>query len=829
MPLGLEAGTIALFGAAVLTLLSRLEVESVLREVEWPTLFFFVGLFMLVEAVVHVGIIDALAEELIELTGGDATVTTIGLLWLSGVASAIVDNIPYTATMIPVVKQLGCVRPADRAAVVVPGTRRLPGRQLHHRRRIRQRRRRGSGRACRTPDHVPLVPAVRPGGRPVVDGDVHRLRLRSISDVTSLLAGLIPSIGSPAGSAGPPGASGVPLDALFAVFLLFVGAKLGEELARRLHQPAVLGELFGGFVVGTYGLGWVTPDQTAFVLAEIGVVILLFSVGLEVRMDDLLAVGRPAVLTAVLGMVLPISVAVAFGLLIDTSLSTALFIGLALAATSIGITSRVLAEFGVLDRTFARVILGAAVIDDVASLILIGLVSGAVTGDLSASTILVSVAAVGLVGLGFAAARRARGLPREAFTWPMFADTPLAPAFILMFALALVSAVIGLAAIIGAFVAGLIVAETEAREELEHEMRSLGQIFIPFFFAVTGAQLDLGALLDPAVAGLAIALAIIGILTKARRRDRRCLVGRAVVRGRRRGGHGASRRGRDRRREPGAGRGRVVGCDVQRGPRGRRGDDGRRPVPPAVRRAPSHRRGRAAASRRSPRLPPPEEAAPIRGICLDRSPTTHPAQDHVDLVAIRPPDRGPIQPFDVLDVASRDLAERPTDVAAEVEHAARRVAGWRTRRPEAIRRAHRRVVSTALARASGGPVARHLLRRRRRGWWSWWSCPAGGRRRPSRCLRFAGPLLGVGSLGEPDRPLSIEDGAREGIAEAVPRGIERGHPRGGLRTRSEVRVVFAGQPTIGGLDDLVLRLGVDLEDLVRVRRVRHPEPRWSVP
>jgi Kef-type K+ transport system membrane component KefB len=329
------------------------------------------------------------------------------------------------------------------------------------------------------------------------------------------LASLVASVAGPSPIV-PVGldASEAPLGTLFAVFVLFVGAKLGEEAARRLHQPAVVGELLGGFVVGTYGLGWVTPDQTALVLSEIGVVILLFSVGLEVRMDDLLAVGRPAVLTAFLGMLLPIAAAVAFGLLIDGSVSTALFIGLALAATSIGITSRVLAEMGVLDRTFARIILGAAVIDDVASLILIGLVSGAVAGDLSASTILVSVAAIGLVGLGFAAARRARGLPREAFTWPMFADTPLVPAFILMFALALISAAIGLAAIIGAFVAGLIVAETEAREELEHEMRSLGQIFIPFFFAVTGAQLDLGALLDPAVAGLAVVLAVIGIVTK---------------------------------------------------------------------------------------------------------------------------------------------------------------------------------------------------------------------------------------------------------------------------------------------------------------------------
>ena len=106
-PLGLEAGTIALFGAAVLLLLSGLEVESVLRDVEWPTLFFFVGLFMLVEAVVQVGIIHAVASALIDLTGGDSTVTTLGLLWVSGIGSAIIDNIPYTATMIPVVQQMG--------------------------------------------------------------------------------------------------------------------------------------------------------------------------------------------------------------------------------------------------------------------------------------------------------------------------------------------------------------------------------------------------------------------------------------------------------------------------------------------------------------------------------------------------------------------------------------------------------------------------------------------------------------------------------------------------------------------------------------------------
>jgi Na+/H+ antiporter NhaD/arsenite permease-like protein len=107
VPLGLETGGIALFGAAVLILLSRIDVESVLREIEWPTLFFFIGLFMLVEAIVAVGIIDAVADALVANTSGNATLATIGLLWLSGIASAIVDNIPYTATMIPVVQELG--------------------------------------------------------------------------------------------------------------------------------------------------------------------------------------------------------------------------------------------------------------------------------------------------------------------------------------------------------------------------------------------------------------------------------------------------------------------------------------------------------------------------------------------------------------------------------------------------------------------------------------------------------------------------------------------------------------------------------------------------
>jgi len=303
-------------------------------------------------------------------------------------------------------------------------------------------------------------------------------------------------------------------DAMFSLFILFLAAKIGEEVFRRINQPGVIGELLGGFIVGPFALGLADVNVTAEVFAELGVVILLFTVGLEVRLDDLLKVGPMAIAVGTIGFILPIIAGLGIGLAIGEDVLPAALIGLALAATSIGITSRVLAEMGVLDRAFSRVILGAAIVDDILALLAIGILSGLAEGDLGPETLVTLVAGVAFVGIGLALAPLGRRLPRKLFVWPKFADTPVVPVFILMFAGALLAQFVGLAAIIGSFVVGLFVAETPVREEVEHGFRSLLGIFAPFFFAVTGANIDMSALLQPNLLVIVLVLAVMGVVTK---------------------------------------------------------------------------------------------------------------------------------------------------------------------------------------------------------------------------------------------------------------------------------------------------------------------------
>lgn len=298
--------------------------------------------------------------------------------------------------------------------------------------------------------------------------------------------------------------------------IVLVAAKLGDELFKRLGQPAIVGEILAGLAVGPAILGLVEPSVVLDVFAELGVVFLLFWVGLETRLHEMREVGPVAARVGVAGVVLPFAGGLGAGLALGESTETAIFIGAALSATSVGITSAVLTELKILTSRAGRTILGAAVIDDILALILVAVAVGiAAEGGVDVPSILL---ALGLAGafLGFFALGGVRLLQARPtlLQEPRFSESPLLPAVMLCLVLAALAAEIGLATVIGAFLAGLIVAETKEQHPVEEEVAALYAFFPPFFFASIGIQLEPGALADADALGLLVLLTAVAIATK---------------------------------------------------------------------------------------------------------------------------------------------------------------------------------------------------------------------------------------------------------------------------------------------------------------------------
>ena len=305
-------------------------------------------------------------------------------------------------------------------------------------------------------------------------------------------------------------------DILLSLFIVFVAAQIGAEIAQRLKLPGVVGEIAAGCVVGPSLLGWIQPSEALDVLAEIGVVLLLFSVGLETRLADLQKVGRSAFLVGVLGVVLPFVLGIGWAISAGFPINKSLFIAAALVATSAGITARVLQELNALQRIESRVILGAAVIDDILAMLLLGVVvSLQGGGDLEWQHLLfVLGGAVGFIAVvGFVGTRAMR----KKSHWLEAPINPLSPLTIVLalcLGLAFLSTKFGLAAIIGAFLAGMLASETQQRESLEHQTQPLLALLTPFFFVLTGAKIEL-ALLASADALLMLAVVtLIAIVSK---------------------------------------------------------------------------------------------------------------------------------------------------------------------------------------------------------------------------------------------------------------------------------------------------------------------------
>ena len=299
------------------------------------------------------------------------------------------------------------------------------------------------------------------------------------------------------------------------LFVVLLAAKIGDEIFKRIGQPALVGEILGGVLVGPAVLGIyrVTPETELF--AEIGVVLLLFQVGVETRIGDLLRVGGTAASVGVLGVILPMGGGLALGAVLGYPIEVSVFLGAALTATSVGITARVLDDLGAMASQSGRVILGAAVIDDVLAMLIMAFASGLAAGSVSAGQLATLVGLAGaFIGIVLLVGTRVLRTRPSILTDPEFAATPFLPGMILMLGLAALAALIGLAAIIGAFLAGMVVGESSERHALEEEVAPVAAFFTPFFFGFIGAQVNLAALADPLTLALLAGLTVLAVMTK---------------------------------------------------------------------------------------------------------------------------------------------------------------------------------------------------------------------------------------------------------------------------------------------------------------------------
>lgn len=322
---------------------------------------------------------------------------------------------------------------------------------------------------------------------------------------------------------------------LLALVIILVAAKVGGELAERVEQPAVLGELVAGVILGNlallgyHGLDFLATNEGVTIIAEIGVVLLLFEVGLESNVREMVSVGLSSLLVAVLGVIAPFFLGwgVSAWMLPQEDLLVHIFIGATLCATSVGITARVLTDLGKVTSREAKIVLGAAVIDDVLGLVILAVVSGVITaadtgGHLASLDVLLIVLKaigflVGAIVIGAWISPRLFRFTSKLKTRGLLLTVSLAFCFLLSY----LANAIGLAPIVGAFAAGLILEKTHYREHLErgeHELEELihpiAIFLVPVFFVLMGIRVDLSTFGQQGVLGFAAALSIAAILGK---------------------------------------------------------------------------------------------------------------------------------------------------------------------------------------------------------------------------------------------------------------------------------------------------------------------------
>ena len=304
---------------------------------------------------------------------------------------------------------------------------------------------------------------------------------------------------------------------LLQIFAMFAAAKVLALVAERARVPTVIAEIVAGIVIGPQVLRLVKDPQQDWILtlASIGAIVLLFDVGLEQKLTSIMRVGKIALLVAVLGVVIPFFLGYGLLQLTKHSQVEAIFLGAAMVATSVGITARVLQELGALRTVVATIILSAAVIDDILGMIVLAVVSSLSQGQINYVELgLTAALAVGftifIVFVGRRVVRRYG--PRVAQLAP--GNSYFVLALTICLGLSVVAEMIRMAAIIGAFLAGLVFSEEEVAPILKGKMDSVSEFLVPFFFVSMGMRMDLNVLAQTQVLLLATVVTLLAILGK---------------------------------------------------------------------------------------------------------------------------------------------------------------------------------------------------------------------------------------------------------------------------------------------------------------------------
>ena len=309
-------------------------------------------------------------------------------------------------------------------------------------------------------------------------------------------------------------AHGSALEIPLAMLVVFGFAKLLAEICERLNQPGIVGEIIAGILIGPSVLGWIRPNEVLTALSELGVMFLLFRVGLEVKASELMRVGPVASLVAALGVVVPLLAGWGIMRAFGYPQTESIFVGAAMVATSVGITARVLAGRGLLQLMASRIILAAAVIDDVLGLLVLAVVSSMARGQIN----LVEIGTTAILAIGFTIVIALWGT-RTAARFVSAGERLRSGegqfniALVVLFALSVVAVYAGVAAIIGAFLAGMALAESVSHRvhDLAH---GITELLVPFFLAGIGLHLDLSVFASTTTMLLAVLILLAAIASK---------------------------------------------------------------------------------------------------------------------------------------------------------------------------------------------------------------------------------------------------------------------------------------------------------------------------